>query len=424
MEVTIAEHKIIGQDVESPSLRFLVLLVEDDPNDAQLFQWMLGHSSGDLFQVEWVESLAAGLERVSRGGIDIIISDLSLPDSHGLETFSQLHSKAPQMPIIVLSGSIDTTMAVMAVHEGAQDFLVKGQVNGDLLARSIRYAIERKRMTEQLHRYAEELRKKNAQLEDDFNMAREIQQVFLPHDYPTFPSWAPAQERALRFSHRYISAAAVGGDFVDFFSINESLAGVFICDVMGHGMRAALITAIMRGLVEELMPTAAEPGRFLNEINRSLRAILRQTREPFMATAFYGVVDVAHGELRFANAGHPSPYRIHRSQNTVEPLKHYDPRHGPALGVFEKSVYPACRVPMEVGDRLVMFTDGIYEVTDAHDEEFGPERLLAFVRRKQSLQMEELFDALLQESQNFSAIREFNDDVCLAGVEVFHRLFR
>jgi sigma-B regulation protein RsbU (phosphoserine phosphatase) len=180
----------------------------------------------------------------------------------------------------------------------------------------------------------------------------------------------------------------------------------------------------MRGLIEELMPTAAEPGKFLNEINRSLRAILRQTREPFMATAFYGVVDVAHGELRFANAGHPSPYRMNRSENTVEPLKHYDPRHGPALGVFERAVYPACRVPMDVGDRLVMFTDGIYEVTDARDEEFGPERLLAYVRRKQSLPMEKLFDALLQESQNFSALREFNDDVCLAGVEVLRLLFR
>src|SRR6185369_12177898 len=249
-----------------------------------------------------------------------------LPDSHGLETFTRLHARTPQIPIIVLSGLNDTNIAVDAVHAGAQDFLVKGQVNGHLLVRAMRYAIERKRMTEQLHRYAAELRQKNAQLQADFNMAREIQQIFLPSQYPTFPHSVSPEKSALKFSHRYISAEAVGGDFFDIFAITDSAAGVFICDVMGHGMRAALITAIMRGLIEELMPVAADAGKFLTEINRSLRAILRRTREPFLATAFYAVPDASAGELRFANAGHPSPFRLRRDFNLIEPLKLHDPR--------------------------------------------------------------------------------------------------
>ncbi len=77
------------------------------------------------------------------------------------------------------------------------------------------------------------------------------------------------------------------------------------------------------------------PGKFLTEINRSLRAILRRTREPFLATAFYAVADAESGELRFANAGHPSPFRLQRASNEVQPLKFYDSRHGPALGLFE-----------------------------------------------------------------------------------------
>jgi len=95
--------------------------------------------------------------------------------------------------------------------------LIKGQVDGQLLVRAMRYAIERKRMSEQLGHYAEELRSKNAQLEADFNMAREIQQIFLPHQYPTFPHWAAPEQSALRFSHRYLPAAAVAETFLIFF---------------------------------------------------------------------------------------------------------------------------------------------------------------------------------------------------------------
>ncbi|HWH69051.1 MAG TPA: fused response regulator/phosphatase, partial [Candidatus Sulfotelmatobacter sp.] len=351
--------------------RLKVLIVEDNPGDAHLIHLMLSDAGGDLFDIEHVERLGEGLQRLADDGFGMVLLDLSLPDSHGLETFTHMHAHAPQIPIIVLSGLNDTTLAVQAVHEGAQDYLIKGQVDGQLLVRAMRYAIERKRMTEQLGRYAEELRSKNAQLEADFNMAREIQEIFLPHQYPTFPQWVAPEKSALRFCHRYLPAAAVGGDFFDIFAITGTTGGVFICDVMGHGMRAALVTAIMRGLVEELMPVAADAGKFLTEINRSLHAILRRTREPFLATAFYLIADAASGELRFASAGHPSPFHVRRDEGIVEPLKASDPRHGPALGLFEKPLYPTCRCSLAVNDLILLFTDGIYEVDNPHQEEYG-----------------------------------------------------
>jgi sigma-B regulation protein RsbU (phosphoserine phosphatase) len=382
---------------------------------------MLQDAGEGLFDLETADRLEPGLRRLARGGIGLVLLDLSLPDSQGLETFAQLHARVPRLPIIVLSGLRDTTLAVQAVHEGAQDFLVKGQVDGQLLVRAMRYAIERKHLTEQLGRYAEELRSKNAQLEADFNMAREIQEIFLPHQYPTFPQWVAPEESALQFSHRYLPAAAVGGDFFDIFAITGTTAGVFICDVMGHGMRAALVTAIMRGLVEELMPVAADAGKFLTEINRSLHAILRRTREPFLATAFYMVADAAAGELRFASAGHPSPLRVRREAGTVDLLKSCDPRHGPALGLFDKPTYPTCRCPMAEKDRVLLFTDGVYEVDNQHQEEYGQERLVAAVRKHLQLPTELLFEALLQDVKRFAAGPEFDDDVCLVAMEV-HRI--
>lgn len=394
------------------------LLIEDSPGDVRLLEHMLSVTGDNVFEVEHVERLKAGMARLAEGGISVVLLDLSLPDSHGLETFTQLHAFAPRVPIIVLSGLDDTALAVEAVHEGAQDFLVKGQVDGQLLVRAMRYAIERKRLTEQLGRYAEELRSKNAQLEADFNMAREIQEIFLPQQYPTFPHSVAPEQSAIRFSHRYLPAAAVGGDFFDIFAITDSTAGVFICDVMGHGLRAALVTAIMRGLVEELMPVAADAGKFLTEINRSLHAILRRTKEPFLATACYMVADVAAGELRFASAGHPSALRIQRGAGLTEPLKNIDPRHGPALGLFAKPLYPTCRCPLAPHDLILLFTDGIYEVEDANHEEYGQERLLAAVRQHSSLPADQLFDKLLEDVQHVSGGKEFEDDVCLVAMEI------
>lgn len=403
---------------EKTAARIKVLLIEDNPGDARLIQIMLRDAGRDIFDFERLERLGPALERLARGGVGIVLADLSLPDSYGLNTFRQLHAQAPQVPIIVLSGLNDTTVAVNAVHEGAQDYLIKGEVDGQLLVRAMRYAIERKRMGEQLTRYAEELREKNALLEADFNMAREIQEVFLPHQYPTFPHSVAPEQSALQFTHRYLPAAAVGGDFFDIFAITDSAAGIFICDVMGHGMRAALITAIMRGLVEKLKPVAADAGNFLTEINRSLRAILRQTREPFMATAFYLIADVASGELRFANAAHPSPFQLCRSLREVHPLRHYDPRHGPALGLFEKAAYPTCQCPIAPDDLVVLFTDGLYEVENGEHEEFGQDRLLTRICERAKLPTARLFDELLGEIQNFSVTKDFDDDVCLVGVEV------
>src|SRR5262245_59147528 len=115
-------------------------------------------------------------------------------------------------------------------------------------------------------------------LEEDLETARELQHALLPQHYPRFPSCAPPGASALRFHHFFRSSSGVGGDFFDVFQVSDSLAGLFICDVMGHGVRAALVAAILRALVEDLRDRASEAARFLQELNRGLSHILKQTR--------------------------------------------------------------------------------------------------------------------------------------------------
>ena len=121
-----------------------VLLVEDNPGDARLIQEMLADGDGDSFRLWRADRLSAGLDMLSSGDIGVVLLDLSLPDSLGIETFCTMFAHAPQVPIIVLTGTDDEVMALHAVKTGAQDYLIKGEVNSNLLLRAMRYAMERK----------------------------------------------------------------------------------------------------------------------------------------------------------------------------------------------------------------------------------------------------------------------------------------
>lgn len=123
-----------------------ILLIEDNPGDARLIREALAEAGSTQVRLETADDLKTGFAVLEKGNIDLILLDLTLPDSQGLETVSRVHHQAPEVPIVVLTGLNDEAAAVQAVREGAQDYLMKGEASGSLLIRSIRYAIERHRM--------------------------------------------------------------------------------------------------------------------------------------------------------------------------------------------------------------------------------------------------------------------------------------
>jgi len=135
-----------------------VLLIEDNPGDARLIRELLAGTGDDRFRLQIAVDLAAGLAQLTAGGADVLLLDLSLPDSQGFDSFASIHDRFPALPIIVLTGLDDETLATRAVREGAQDYLVKGQIDGHLLVRAIRYAIERKQNETRLLHLSEVLR--------------------------------------------------------------------------------------------------------------------------------------------------------------------------------------------------------------------------------------------------------------------------
>jgi len=143
-----------------------MLLVEDNPGDARLIRESLADTGGGPFDVTWVDRLEQGLRHLAPGTVDVVMLDLSLPDSVGLDTLATVVEHAPWVPIIVLTGLDDRDLAVEAVRRGAQDYLVKGQADGELLARAARYAIERKEIESKLAEANAHLERANRRLEE------------------------------------------------------------------------------------------------------------------------------------------------------------------------------------------------------------------------------------------------------------------
>jgi sigma-B regulation protein RsbU (phosphoserine phosphatase) len=274
-----------------------------------------------------------------------------------------------------------------------------------------------RRANSELARSREELRAKNLLMEESLRMAHEIQLAILPQQYPVFPANIPPEQSAFQFVHRYQAAETVSGDFFSVSALSDTEAAVFICDVTGHGIRAALVTAMIRALAEELKPLALEPGMFLRKLNSDLCSILKSTGSPMLTTAFYLVANWQTGVLRYANAGHPKPLLVSRFTNKVEPLVNGSGRSEPALGLFENTPYQTTEITIKPGDLLMLFTDGLYEVQGLNEELYSQERMTLDVENRIQKPTGELFDSLLEAIRAFSVDHEFADDVCIVGME-------
>jgi len=263
-----------------------------------------------------------------------------------------------------------------------------------------------------------QLHKKNQQIEDELKMARELQLAMLPQGFPSISHEVDAPE-ALRFFSFFIPSGAVSGDFFDVVQLSETAVGIFICDVMGHDVRAALVTAMLRTLVEDWSAKASDPGQLLAEINTALFKVFRQAGTTMYATAFYLVADVATGKLTYASAAHPHPLHLKRHEKKVE-LLCPDPgcKKGPALGLFRDSKFPTYQRPMHAEDVIVLYTDGMIEEEGQNDEIFSLERLAETIQNLGDLPTKALLAKTLEEIRRFSGQQEFSDDVCLLGVEV------
>jgi sigma-B regulation protein RsbU (phosphoserine phosphatase) len=391
-----------------------LLIVDDDPVFARFLQQLIHSLGADLpCVVEWSDTAGKAFVEMEKNSYELVLLDYNLPDGDGLEVLARIRSFAStkQPAVVMLTASGSEKIAVEAMKRGAKDYLTKANLDAPQLTRALQTALAQKRLADQVASY-------NKQMESELKMARNLQLSLLPDRYPVFPRSAEPGKSALKFYHRFYPAADLAGDFFSVLALSDIEAGVFICDVMGHGMRSALVTAMLRALVDDLAPTTEDPAQFLSEINHRLAALFKPTDGVLFATAFYLLADFEAGKIRYANAGHPVPLHLRRHAQIVAPLPL--PAHaGPALGLFAGAKYISGECAVAPDDMLLLFTDGLFEVMDAEGKtDFGEKRLLDAASHRIHLPSAQLLDELVGEVRSFSGGTEFGDDVCLLGMEV------
>jgi serine phosphatase RsbU (regulator of sigma subunit) len=326
-----------------------VLLVEDDDGDALIVEDLLTDALTGV-RISRSRTFADALASLD-SAIDCVLLDLKLPDAEGLTTVTQLREHAPQIPLVVLTGLNDEAAGVAAVDGGAQDYLVKGDVDGGQLARAIRYAIGRRQAADA----QQQLRVAEIQAREIVRLERGLAPRPVIEDSSI---WIASRYRAGR------NRALLGGDFFDVTQTADGRLRVVVGDVCGHGADEAAIGVCLRAAWRAL----AMSGLDGEAVTGTLERLLEQERGiPHLFTTLCTLeIDISHATASMVLAGHPPPLLIDGA--TVSPVSH--PNGGPPIGLMDGS-WSASTVNLPSSWVMLLYTDGIIEgkVDD------GPQRL-------------------------------------------------
>ena len=333
---------------------------------------------------------------------DIILSDINMPEMDGLTLLAKINElQNPALKCIMVSAYGDMGNIRQAMNNGAFDFATK-PIDLDDLSLTIEKAIE------QIH-YIKEMQKEHNELtgiKGDLAVAREIQQAILPRIFPPFPENAHQLDIAASMH----AAKDVGGDFYDFFRIDEDHIGFVIADVSGKGVPAAIFMAVSRTLIRATGIRGVKPSECMTYSNNLLA---KESVNSMFVTVFYGIYNITTGEVTYANAGHNPPYLL-KADGTVKSLPM---SKDIVAGALEDFQFTEETLQLEHGDTLLLFTDGVTEAVDTEFKEYGDERLKALLQKEAQADCQQIIDHVKADVKAFAGDAEQSDDITLLALK-------
>ena len=377
------------------------ILSVDDENDLELlltqyFRRKIRKGEYEFhFAHNGVEALTMMLQHKD---FDIILSDINMPEMDGLTLLTKINEmQNPALKCIIVSAYGDMGNIRQAMNNGAFDFATK-PIDLDDLSVTIEKAIE------QIN-YIKQSQQEHSQLESlktDLAVAGEIQQAILPRVFPPFPEI----EDMLDVAASMTPAKDVGGDFYDFFRIDDDRIGFVMADVSGKGVPAAIFMAVSRTLIRAIGMQGNKPDDVMTRANDLL---CKESVNCMFVTVFYAIYNTKTGEVEYCNAGHNSPYLIHgNGQVEVLPTS-----TNCMIGAIEGLDFVSGSLKMEQGDMLVMYTDGVNEAVNNAFEEYGDQRLLETLQQTTGKSCRETIDVLLNSVKAFADGAPQSDDITM-----------
>ena len=334
--------------------------------------------------------------------IEIVLLDINMPEMDGLTLLAKLNEMhRPALRVIMVSAYGDMANIRQAMNNGAFDFAIK-PIDMDDLSATIKKAIEQ-------ICYVHESQKEHSQLvslKKDLMTARDIQQYILPRVFPPFPELSDKLDIYASME----AAKDIGGDFYDFFRIDDDHIAFVIGDVCGKGITAALFMAVSRTIIRSKGLQYGRAGACMTASNRLLAAY---SVDCMFVTVFCAIYNTKTGLVTYCNAGHNPPHLL-RSDGSVEVL----PKSNNVLvGIFDDMEYEENTLQLASGDTLVMFTDGVTEAWNPQKMEFGTERLNAILGGLVDKGSRQIVDTIKTAITDFAEGAEQSDDITMLVIK-------
>ena len=396
---------VIQEKISLTNSPVKILFVDDESDMETLVQMKFRHQ---IKQNELQFFFAAnGQEAIQKfiedPAIEIVITDINMPKMDGLTLLDKLPETNRLYKALIISAYGDMSNIRTAMNRGASDFIVKPIDFKDL-------AITITKTVEQLktHKQGIAAQSRLLSVDQELEVAKTIQQSFLPHRLNPFPN-----RTDLEIVCKMIPARQVGGDFYDFFALDDHLLGIIVADVSGKGIPAALFMSMARTAMHSIAYQKLNTSDCMKETNYFLSY---ENESSMFVTVFYAILDLDNKILRYCNAGHNPPFVLRKDGELIK----IGTEHGLALGITDKlpKGYTEEKIPFETGDTLFLFTDGITEAMDRQENLYSEARLEQILKKCNGMPTGSLIETILTDINSFTQGAPQSDDLTLVCVRL------